>query len=223
MAGEAIQRKTFWNAAAIETRNMMSAGASPPDEAALLTEVLSAHDDALRAEVLQKTAIAVAALARDPAVDVTVARDLGRADGYPARSARLPAHTGSTRDEFFAEAYGRVVLFWRHITGFPLHPALAALSPDAPAAPAGAAPPAAQAPDGTDADILSILRQLCVAYAENDTATIARLEPVATRIGEDLHNRGGLSEMRRVWVQLGNIRGSRTLDMHWHGIGDWRG
>ena len=48
------------------------------------------------------------------------------------------------------------------------------------------------------------------------------LEPVATSIGHLLNLRGGLQEMRRVWHLLGNMPGA-TLDMHWDGIGDWRG
>lgn len=69
---------------------------------------------------------------------------------------------------------------------------------------------------------LEVLLQLCDAYAENDKDRIARLEPLATQIGEDLNRRGGLKEMRRMFDQLGGRRGSRTLEMHWSGIGDWR-
>ena len=72
-------------------------------------------------------------------------------------------------------------------------------------------------------DTLYILRRLCRAYAENDTETIAWLEPGATKIGRRLNRRGGIEEMRRIWYQLGGIRGARTLEMHWDGIGEWRG
>ena len=74
-----------------------------------------------------------------------------------------------------------------------------------------------------DAEILSLLRQLCNAYANNDTNLIEKLEPLATKIGKELDQHGGIEEMRRIWYQLGNIRGARTLEMHWSGIGDWRG
>ena len=69
---------------------------------------------------------------------------------------------------------------------------------------------------------IEVLRQLCDAYAENDKARIVELEPLATKIGEDLDRRGGLDEMRRIFEQLGGRPGSRTLEMHWNGIGDWR-
>lgn len=74
-----------------------------------------------------------------------------------------------------------------------------------------------------DQEMLETLRQLCDAYTLNETAVIARLEPLATQIGEELNRRGGIEEMRRMWNRLDNMRGARTLDMHWDGIGDWRG
>jgi HEAT repeat protein len=70
---------------------------------------------------------------------------------------------------------------------------------------------------------LSVLRRLCDAYATNDKAKIAKLEPLARQIGEEADWRGGLKEMRRLFEKLGGRRGSRTLEMHWGGIGDWRG
>jgi sRNA-binding protein len=75
----------------------------------------------------------------------------------------------------------------------------------------------------TDDQMLRTLRRLCNAYAQDDTAAISKLEPLATQIGEDLNIVGGIKEMRRLWNKLDNMRGSRTLDMHWGGIGDWRG
>ena len=68
-----------------------------------------------------------------------------------------------------------------------------------------------------------VLRQLCGAYAQNDRDTIEQLEPKARLIGEELDRRGGLEEMRRMFDQLRGMQGSRTLEMHWNGIGDWRG
>lgn len=75
----------------------------------------------------------------------------------------------------------------------------------------------------TDDQMLKTLRRLCNAYAQDDAAAISKLEPLATKIGEDLNIVGGIEEMRRIWNKLGNMRGARTLDMHWGGIGDWRG
>jgi len=74
-----------------------------------------------------------------------------------------------------------------------------------------------------DDQILGVLRRLCKAYAEGDTGTIRSLEPQATEIGRALNLTGGIEEMRRIFAKLGDAPGSRTLDMHWDGIGDWRG
>jgi hypothetical protein len=67
------------------------------------------------------------------------------------------------------------------------------------------------------------LRTLCTAYAANDLTASKRLEPEATKIGQMLHARGGLVEMRRIFQELHGCPGSRTLEMHWDGIGEWRG
>jgi hypothetical protein len=75
----------------------------------------------------------------------------------------------------------------------------------------------------TDEEIVDVLVQLCDAYAANDRSAISRLEPEATRIGQQLDNRGGIAEMRRIYKMVPDIRGKRTLEMHWDGIGDWRG
>ncbi len=75
----------------------------------------------------------------------------------------------------------------------------------------------------TDQDLIGVLQRLCNAYVVNDRSLIAELEPRATAIGEYLHQRGGISEMRRIFAELGGVRGARTLEMHWGGIGDWRG
>ena len=74
-----------------------------------------------------------------------------------------------------------------------------------------------------DGEMLSVLRRLCAAYTSNDKSAIQSLEPIATQIGAELHERGGSQEMRRLFSQLNGIQGSRTLDMHWDGIGSWRG
>jgi HEAT repeat protein len=74
----------------------------------------------------------------------------------------------------------------------------------------------------SDQEMVSALRKLCNAYEVDDRGAIAELEPLATAIGERLNDRGGITEMRRVFHQLEGIRGARTVEMHWGGIGDWR-
>ena len=55
----------------------------------------------------------------------------------------------------------------------------------------------------TDDEMVLILRDLCAAYVADDRAKIGALEPKATAIGEELHRKGGLNEMRRVFGKLG--------------------
>lgn len=74
-----------------------------------------------------------------------------------------------------------------------------------------------------EAEMIGVLKRLCAAYVSNDTAAIEELEPKATEIGRELDRRGGMQEMRRIFAKLGGIRGSRALEMHWNGIGDWMG
>ena len=74
-----------------------------------------------------------------------------------------------------------------------------------------------------EARVINTLRQLCDAYMRNDKLAVEKLEPIATQIGKDLNDRGGLDEMRRVFHQLNGMPGSRTLEMHWNGIGQWMG
>jgi HEAT repeat protein len=81
----------------------------------------------------------------------------------------------------------------------------------------------AASPGLSESEMLRVLSDLCDAYAANDRAAIVRLEPQATAIGEALDERGGYHEMLRVFEKLGDRRGSRTLEMHWGGIGDWQG
>lgn len=73
-----------------------------------------------------------------------------------------------------------------------------------------------------DSGMLWDLRRLCKAYADDDDVAIARLEPKATEIGQELNRIGGMGEMRRVFEKLKGVRGARTLEMHWGGIGEWR-
>lgn len=74
-----------------------------------------------------------------------------------------------------------------------------------------------------DDHALDKLRRLCAAYTNNDRSAIQSLEPVVTEIGKELDRKGGIQEMRRVFALLGGAPGSRTLEMHWDGIGEWRG
>ena len=63
--------------------------------------------------------------------------------------------------------------------------------------------------------MVDVLRQLCGAYAgarSADDPEVRRLEPLATAIGERLYDIGGLDEMRRVFAEVENLAGSRTLD-----------
>jgi hypothetical protein len=69
----------------------------------------------------------------------------------------------------------------------------------------------------------SHLGALCSAYAANNRQLIETMEPLALFIGHRLHARGGRSEMRRFFDQCGERPGRRTLEMHWNGIGEWRG
>lgn len=73
-----------------------------------------------------------------------------------------------------------------------------------------------------DNEMLHVLKNLCDAYTNNDPV-YKELEPAATEIGKQLNERGGIEEMRRIFGQLGGMPGARTLEMHWDGIGDWRG
>lgn len=74
-----------------------------------------------------------------------------------------------------------------------------------------------------DVAMVEVLSELCVAYMANDRAVIDSLEPRATEIGEELNQRGGLREMLRIFDKLDMKPGSRTLEMHWSGIGEWQG
>jgi hypothetical protein len=74
-----------------------------------------------------------------------------------------------------------------------------------------------------DEEMVSTLKALCRAYKASAAADVDRFEPVAEVIGEQLNLRGGMSEMRRIFNQLGDVPGVRTLEMFWNGIGDWRG
>lgn len=84
-------------------------------------------------------------------------------------------------------------------------------------------PPPSVADKIKDREMSDVLVRLCQAYADDDKSLIRRLEPVATKIGEQLNQKGGIREMRRVFGLVPAMRGKRTLEMHWQGIGDWLG
>ena len=73
----------------------------------------------------------------------------------------------------------------------------------------------------TDPQMIRILGALCTAYHTNNPQDIRRLEPTAIDIAEELSRRGGEEEMLRVFGLLGGMPGSRSLEIHWHGIGGW--
>lgn len=84
-------------------------------------------------------------------------------------------------------------------------------------------PPPATTGLPPDKQIVRRLRELCQAYARDDTALIRIHEPWATALGKDLNYRGGIEEMRRIFQKVGSRPGARTLEMLWDGIGEWRG
>jgi HEAT repeat protein len=74
-----------------------------------------------------------------------------------------------------------------------------------------------RAEDMTDQEMIIALKRYCSASGRSE---IAELDPLAMAIGEVLNDRGGFNEMRRIFNQAG---GTRRLDMHWGGIGQWLG
>lgn len=70
-------------------------------------------------------------------------------------------------------------------------------------------------------ELIRRLRTICDRWAANETS--AMLDAEARGIGAELNRRGGMAEMRAAHRALGPIRGARTLDMTWNGIGDWMG
>lgn len=69
--------------------------------------------------------------------------------------------------------------------------------------------------------LVAMLREICGRYAANETGQELGLPAVA--IGEELYRRGGISAMQEAHSALHGMHGSRTLDMVWNGIGEWRG
>jgi len=91
----------------------------------------------------------------------------------------------------------------------------------------------------SDEAMLDILCRLCSQhhnywtelndqYCEPISAAIARLEPLATEIGWELHRRGGKGEMLRMFQKVIERSNQRSIgfptaiDKLWDRIGDWR-
>ena len=69
----------------------------------------------------------------------------------------------------------------------------------------------------TDLEMLHTLRRYCIAYDQDDRATIGKLYSEVIQIGEELNRRGGIEEMKRIWNQL-DVSGDY---LPWDGMGDW--
>ncbi len=74
----------------------------------------------------------------------------------------------------------------------------------------------------TAEDLVARLRRIAARWASNEDS-YAELDLPARAIGEEFFRRGGMAAMRGAHAALGAVRGARTLDMVWDGIGDWRG
>ncbi|MGH2692470.1 MAG: hypothetical protein ACRDHM_08205, partial [Actinomycetota bacterium] len=61
----------------------------------------------------------------------------------------------------------------------------------------------------SDKEIVRRLRELCQAYAQDDTTLIEIHEPWAIAIGKDLHFFGGIEAMRRIFDRVGPVPGRR--------------
>ena len=76
----------------------------------------------------------------------------------------------------------------------------------------------------TDQEMVNKLTELARYYAggglSKDNPMLVE-EVIA--IGRTLNNRGGISEMRRVFIMAPSIHGMRTVEMTWDGIGEWLG
>jgi hypothetical protein len=220
-AAWSIQRKASWEQARIESVAAASGELRMVDPAAVLATVLHVKDEQLQREVLLEGAgIAAIAVRHDADVDLKVARDLGRADAYPDRP---PMPAVPNEDETFRVTSMRVRLFWQTVLPLPLYPLLDIATRPAPRPGAPVEPEKSRGPRSSDRDMVGVLDNLCVAYASNHAGAIAHLEPQATRIGKALDQRGGIEEMRRVFALVRPQPGRRTLEMHWNGIGEWRG
>lgn len=122
-AAWSIQRKAFWEEGRLESQRWASGESRMLDPAVVLETVLWAKDAQLQREVLlEGVGRAIVALRQDADVDLKVARDLGRSDGYPDPPA-MPA--AASEDEIFRVASMRVRIFWETVLPLPVYPLLA--------------------------------------------------------------------------------------------------
>lgn len=76
----------------------------------------------------------------------------------------------------------------------------------------------------SDIDMANKLIELAVYYAQGGlTEDNPQLVNVVMEIGKALDDRGGLPEMQRIFDLVPSIRGKRTVEMQWDGVGSWLG
>jgi ankyrin repeat protein len=73
----------------------------------------------------------------------------------------------------------------------------------------------------SEQQLVEMLRRLCRRWAANEHND--EMVSSARAIGKEFDRRGGFAAMRSAFHALGGMRGSRTLEMWWEGIGGWRG
>jgi hypothetical protein len=74
----------------------------------------------------------------------------------------------------------------------------------------------------SDETYLNHLRHYCEACTAEDVAAMMQSETLARKVGQELHNLGGLAEMQRVFDLLGPVPNRRRLELLWQYTGDWR-
>jgi hypothetical protein len=76
----------------------------------------------------------------------------------------------------------------------------------------------------SDQDMVKKLTELANYYARGGLSRDnPQLVNEAMEIGRTLHDRGGITEMRRIFNMIPPMQGKRTVEMQWGGIGDWQG
>jgi hypothetical protein len=76
----------------------------------------------------------------------------------------------------------------------------------------------------TDQEMMGKIIELANYYASGGlSADNPKLVNEAVEVGKVLNQRGGISEMRRIFNMVPQMQGKRTVDMQWDGIGDWKG
>lgn len=76
----------------------------------------------------------------------------------------------------------------------------------------------------TDQEMAKKLTELAQYYASGGLSKDnPMLVDEAMQIGRQLNDRGGTSEMLRIFHMIPAMQGKRTEDMTWNGIGNWRG